>query len=440
MIQNQQEQCTIPSPSTLKNPTLSGTLKKQLPRSWWRLCNTWKNRLCILQDTKIFYYESELSKGCDKTSGVINLDHFDICEEVVKDSKNSANVFVIYSSAHSVIDSREEMNKWIESVRKAIRQAKRKSGSTKRKSERNSLKEETDKEDPDLNLDELAVDETLMNATKGRPKGPKGRRPPIRKSMQPQSSVEKVNGKDSRRRANSMGAFPENIPEEDEENDTSASSESRKSRSLHSLNQDNDGNEEEAKRLENTDENEQINTQSALKDAPSKLIYKQKQISPLIQELQQRYVLPQNKNRSISENDRDSVTQEEITVDSKRGINKNVKDMNSMLGDLKSNITEIEIDIHSVRTEIKKIHEKLNETREDQFEEKINEKMKKLEELQSNAMSAINDANKAKEEYNSLINECRLLIQELKTTNNSTEEKSEENVTRSELVDIASTE
>ncbi|RWS25551.1 Pleckstrin domain-containing family O member 1-like protein [Leptotrombidium deliense] len=374
----------IPAANALSNVTIDGYLNKQFPKNWWRLLigtGAWKKRYCALEGNRLYYYESQVRHTF------------------------AAN-------------SKEEMHKWIESVRHAIKETKlgRKSGSTRRNAEKR-LSHENEENKIEINLNGLQVDETLMNATKGRPKGPKGRRPPLRKSMQPQGST-RVNGDIRKIRANSMGFISENM---DESEGNSSNSDTRKSRSLHSLDDqestENAFDEDDDTKQSTDSEKCEYNQLQMRKQllAKTQMNNKNKQISPLIQELQQRYATPQSGVRSInrSESDRSSYGME----DSRNG-NKSVKDMNSFLGELKSNITEIEIEMYSLKKEMNKFNEKLADQSNDEFE--IKEKCEKLDRMHHEAYLVLQNAKRAEDTYKMLINECQLLVKQLKSIKGTT--------------------
>lgn len=201
--------------SYFTKPRKSGQLRK-LTRRGWLYRGPWKSRYCLLDGTKLYFYENEQSKGTERTSGVLNLDYFDLCEEGKQKDKRASNVFVVSTSVRGIFDRQTrhffsadtlpEMNEWIHHIRVAIADARnnrsragRSKGGTleslKRMPsqdshvasaapsdtpEKTQAKEET--QGPH-GTSSIQQDSRLYTPTKNRAKGPTGRRLPQRKSM-----------------------------------------------------------------------------------------------------------------------------------------------------------------------------------------------------------------------------------------------------------------
>ncbi|XP_022245688.1 uncharacterized protein LOC106462660 isoform X2 [Limulus polyphemus] len=136
----------IPAPSSFVQPRKTGYLRKYIQRTWF-LPGSWKRRFCILNGNKMYTYENEGCKGTEKSSGVINLDYYDLClEGGTKESKRASNVFIITSSVLGCFEV-----------------------TTIRHTSDGSL--------------ELPSGERLYTPTKHRDRGPRGRRLPQRKTV-----------------------------------------------------------------------------------------------------------------------------------------------------------------------------------------------------------------------------------------------------------------
>lgn len=168
----------------------------------WIFLPLWKERYCVLDGNKLYYYDSETSKGTGSQCGVINLDLFDTCEEY--ESKSVQNGFVITTTNRGLFDeyhtfaagTLSEVCDWIAHIRAQLNQsivqkrtsffrkslAKRKS----RKSLEPQVKPEPSPVPADPTLD-IPGKEPLESITKNRAKGPAGRRLPQRKSHMPKS-------------------------------------------------------------------------------------------------------------------------------------------------------------------------------------------------------------------------------------------------------------
>ncbi|KAG8197763.1 hypothetical protein JTE90_006806 [Oedothorax gibbosus] len=186
----------IPASDSFASPLKTGFLLKLTGRGWL-YSGTWKKRYCVLDGSKFYFYEKEQSKGSEKTSGVLNLDYFDVCEESPSDKKNP-HVFVVGTSVKGFFDNRhqfsaetaDDLQSWIRTIQNAItdaRDSRRKPAGRKQR----HLEEKS----PDLShsSQEGATSPTcLENVTKDRVRGPQGRRLPQRKSMMPASRKEVI--------------------------------------------------------------------------------------------------------------------------------------------------------------------------------------------------------------------------------------------------------
>ncbi|KAH9369457.1 hypothetical protein HPB48_014363 [Haemaphysalis longicornis] len=168
----------------------------------WIFLPLWKERYCVLDGNKLYYYDSETSKGSSSQCGVINLDLFDLCEEY--ESKSVQNGFVITTTNRRLFDeyhtfaagTLSEVCDWIAHIRAQLNQSivqKRASffrKSLAKRKARKSLEPQAQPEPspvpPDPTLD-IPGKEPLESITKNRAKGPAGRRLPQRKSHMPKS-------------------------------------------------------------------------------------------------------------------------------------------------------------------------------------------------------------------------------------------------------------
>lgn len=168
----------------------------------WIFLPLWKERYCVLDGNKLYYYDSETSKGSGSQCGVINLDLFDLCEEY--ESKSVQNGFVITTTNRRLFDeyhtfaagTLSEVCDWIAHIRAQLNQSivqKRASffrKSLAKRKARKSLEPQAQPEPspvpPDPTLD-IPGKEPLESITKNRAKGPAGRRLPQRKSHMPKS-------------------------------------------------------------------------------------------------------------------------------------------------------------------------------------------------------------------------------------------------------------
>lgn len=243
MALSQEQRTEIPAASSFSKARKSGTLRK-LTRRGWLYPGSWKSRYCVLDGTKLYFYENEQSRGTERTSGVLNLDYFDVCDEGKQKDKRVSNVFVISTSVRGIFDLQTrhffaadtlpEMNDWIQRIRLAITDARNnrsragrakgnsnqqlnagsdKSGSLRGSGTRKSSAEDrltkSASPEPQVGSDTSSPDNRLYTPTKNRPKGPQGRRLPQRKSMLPPSKdadVEMDEG-DGPQRARSMSAL-----------------------------------------------------------------------------------------------------------------------------------------------------------------------------------------------------------------------------------------
>ncbi|XP_065298896.1 pleckstrin homology domain-containing family O member 1-like isoform X2 [Dermacentor albipictus] len=196
----------IPPATSFAKPCKKGTLTKLVGRRWIFL-PVWKERYCVLDGNKLYYYDSETSKGTNSHCGVINLDLFDLCEEY--ESKSVQNGFIITNANRGFFDeyhtfaagTLSEVCDWIAHIRAQLNQsivqkrtsflrkslAKRKT----RKSLESQANVESSPQVPDPTLD-IPGKEPLESITKNRAKGPAGRRLPQRKSQMPKSLSQEV--------------------------------------------------------------------------------------------------------------------------------------------------------------------------------------------------------------------------------------------------------
>uniref|UniRef100_G3MKZ3 PH domain-containing protein n=1 Tax=Amblyomma maculatum TaxID=34609 RepID=G3MKZ3_AMBMU len=191
----------IPPATSFAKPCKKGTLSKLVGRRWIFL-PVWKERYCVLDGNKLYYYDSETSKGTNSNCGVINLDLFDLCEEY--ESKSVQNGFVITNTNRGFFDeyhtfsagTLSEVCDWIAHIRTQLNQSivqKRTSflrKSLAKRKTRKSLENLQAKTEssyiPDPTLD-IPAKEPLESITKNRARGPSGRRLPQRKSQMPKS-------------------------------------------------------------------------------------------------------------------------------------------------------------------------------------------------------------------------------------------------------------
>uniref|UniRef100_A0A131YGS1 PH domain-containing protein n=1 Tax=Rhipicephalus appendiculatus TaxID=34631 RepID=A0A131YGS1_RHIAP len=196
----------IPPATSFAKPCKKGTLTKLVGRRWIFL-PVWKERYCVLDGNKLYYYDSETSKGTNSHCGVINLDLFDLCEEY--ESKSVQNGFVITNTNRGFFDechtfsagTLSEVCDWIAHIRTQLNQSivqKRTSflrKSLAKRKTRKSLESQANVESspkvPDPTLD-IPGKEPLESITKNRAKGPAGRRLPQRKSQMPKSLSQEV--------------------------------------------------------------------------------------------------------------------------------------------------------------------------------------------------------------------------------------------------------
>lgn len=95
----------------------------------WIFLPLWKERYCVLDGNKLYYYDSETSKGSGSQCGVINLDLFDLCEEY--ESKSVQNGFVITTTNRRLFDeyhtfaagTLSEVCDWIAHIRAQLNQS-----------------------------------------------------------------------------------------------------------------------------------------------------------------------------------------------------------------------------------------------------------------------------------------------------------------------------
>ncbi|XP_076330424.1 uncharacterized protein LOC143236054 [Tachypleus tridentatus] len=200
------QQLEIPSPSSFLKPIKTGYLRKYSQRTWF-LPGSWKRKFCVLDGTKIYFYENEGCKGTERSAGVISLDYYDLCfEGSTKDNKRASNVFIISSSVRGFFDMQHlfsadtlpEMSEWVTLIKEAISEARSKRsragrahGKDKRKKE--PMRPRSVDSSPVFKVStnrpsshgalELPSGERLYTPTKDRDRGPRGRRLPQRKTM-----------------------------------------------------------------------------------------------------------------------------------------------------------------------------------------------------------------------------------------------------------------
>ncbi|XP_040359509.1 uncharacterized protein LOC8037559 isoform X1 [Ixodes scapularis] len=257
----------VPPASSFVKPCKKGTLSKIVGRRWLFL-PLWKERYCVLDDNKLYYYENETSKGTNSNCGVIHLENFDVCEEY--ESKAVQNAFIITTANRGFFDVRPlcnvfnssnrvekkvfasnplwffvffsfrqpchtfaadtlpEVCDWIANIRSKLNPTVQKRTSfirkslSKRRKNRHSLEKQLQnvpRQSPDPALD-IPGKEPLESITKNRAKGPAGRRPPQRKSQMPKPAT--VGVQDHGRSEVPVLAVREVFEEEEEETADSA--------------------------------------------------------------------------------------------------------------------------------------------------------------------------------------------------------------------------
>ncbi|XP_013778058.1 src kinase-associated phosphoprotein 2-A-like isoform X1 [Limulus polyphemus] len=196
----------IPAPSSFVQPRKTGYLRKYIQRTWF-LPGSWKRRFCILNGNKMYTYENEGCKGTEKSSGVINLDYYDLClEGGTKESKRASNVFIITSSVLGCFEKQHlfsaeslpEMTEWLKTINEAIAderhdQSKASHKKVKGKQKKEYLRPRSADNSPIFQVTtirhtsdgslELPSGERLYTPTKHRDRGPRGRRLPQRKTV-----------------------------------------------------------------------------------------------------------------------------------------------------------------------------------------------------------------------------------------------------------------
>lgn len=133
-----------------------------------------------------------------------------------------------------------------------------------------------------------------------------------------------------------------------------------------------------------------------------------KQASSLIQEFQRKFVTNGNENKRLS--GQSQVSEFDSPQKSKSGDSR-IKDMSYLLGDLKSNITDIEIELHRVKKDIKDVKDKVL-IKGSQHEDN-SQSIHHIEALKIKTTQVLNEAIKAKENFDTLKNECNKLKSEL---------------------------
>lgn len=216
----------VPPAASFVKPCKKGTLSKIVGRRWLFL-PLWKDRYCVLDDNKLYYYENETSKGTNSNCGVIHLENFDVCEEY--ESKAVQNAFIIttanrgfFDPCHTfAADTLPEVCDWIANIRSKLNPTVQKRTSFIRKSlsKRRKNRHSLEKQSPDPALD-IPGKEPLESITKNRAKGPAGRRPPQRKSQMPKPAT--VGVQDHGRAEVPVLAVREVFEEEEEETADSA--------------------------------------------------------------------------------------------------------------------------------------------------------------------------------------------------------------------------
>ncbi|CAN8005169.1 unnamed protein product [Ixodes hexagonus] len=185
----------VPPASSFVKPCKRGTLSKIVGRRWLFL-PLWKERYCVLDGNKLYYYENETSKGTNSNCGVIHLENFDVCEEY--ECKAVPNAFIITTANRGFFDpyhtfaadTLPEVCDWIANIRSQLNPTVQKRASFIRKSfsKRRKNRHSLEKQSPDPALD-IPGKEPLESITKHRAKGPAGRRPPQRKSQMPKPAT-----------------------------------------------------------------------------------------------------------------------------------------------------------------------------------------------------------------------------------------------------------
>ncbi|XP_053200506.1 uncharacterized protein LOC128385638 isoform X2 [Panonychus citri] len=207
---------------------IKGYLNKLASRKWFTPLwlnsinskGSWRTSYCILRANKLYYYQNQLGLGFDKKHcGQINLDYYDVCEQLtntsnirinLKDDNGSKFTFLIYSSLANVssssyssqsrhifaADSALEMFKWISSIQNAIKDARvNRKGPGRRRHDKSKSGANGDAVDASskhktapadglaFNSDRIEPISILHCEQKNRPRGPKGRRLPGRNNL-----------------------------------------------------------------------------------------------------------------------------------------------------------------------------------------------------------------------------------------------------------------
>ncbi|OXA65124.1 Pleckstrin y domain-containing family A member 6 [Folsomia candida] len=194
----------MPSVSSLRDQASRCGRLKKLSGKGILTSGTWRERFCLLVKNKLYYYENDEGNGTEKYCGTVNLDYFDTCTEAsTRMARKATNVLVIGSSDKGFFESHSgrhyfsaetlpEMKEWVNAINSAMKNHIRKEkkttrdgsltpGQTKRDSSTKTKSKQQD-DSPTGTLPRTGA--RLDNLTKGRPRGPQGRRLP-RKPQRP---------------------------------------------------------------------------------------------------------------------------------------------------------------------------------------------------------------------------------------------------------------
>lgn len=389
----------IPQASSFVNPRKVGLLKR-LTGKGWIYSGCWKERYCVLDSTKLYFYDNQDSQGREKTAGVISLDYYDLCEEGnAKDHRRASNVFAIGTSVRGFFDNRhlfsadtlEECKEWIREINNAIEEARgnrSRAGRLKTNHQKNAeFKDENLPNEGGRNHNEIDVpaSDLLYNVTKERSKGPTGRRLPQRKSMM---NTTKTVEKDVPQRSTSLSALDEIA--EDQENRYS--------------NSDDSANDRETVPLV----------------VPEVKLHKTEQ-NAFLQELEMRVGV--NKRHSskaiVSPNETES-------DDKLLTIKNSVEVMRSRMTLLGTHVEHVERNVSNVQKDLNKVQQQLasNEAKSDKvcdqtsaMEKRLNSALEEMHIMCKNAQQALQEAQDTRNECYSLKEEVKEMLLNIKDKN-----------------------
>ncbi|XP_023232902.1 uncharacterized protein LOC111632640 isoform X1 [Centruroides sculpturatus] len=391
----------IPHASSFANPRKVGYLKR-LTGKGWIYSGCWKERYCVLDSTKLYFYESRDSQGREKTAGVISLDYYDLCEEGnAKDNRRASNVFAVGTSVRGFFDNRhlfsadtqEEREEWIAEIRDAIEDARggRSRAGRTRASQGKGLEHGdglSHNSQENLEIDVPSSD-LLFNITKERTKGPTGRRLPQRKSMMTTTKKTEI----VPQRSNSLSALNE-IAEDQE---------------IHS--EDDGGNVTE-------------NEESVLLAASEIKLCKSasSEHNAFLQELEMR--VGAGKRHSS----RTAVPPKTIESESELETVKNdMEVMKSRMTVLVTHVEHVERNVTHIQKDLNKIQqqvvcgeakgEKLS-SQTDAMEKRLNSALEEMHAMCENAKQALQEARDTKNEYYNLKEEFRELLLKIRNDEN----------------------